>query len=140
MTRILFLAALPFLLLAEDAKDKPKEPPTERALAKEEALLFRLSAAEIQLFQDKYKIRATPAPSANENYEDEIAPINAERQALAKEVCKSVGVPADHLEQCGISTGFDAFGKPVFGPDGKPVPAKVWWVKPQAATSVAPSK
>jgi len=136
MIRVLFVLALPLLFLhAEDAKPEPKPVPTERQLTKEESLAFRVFNAQRELLQDKYRIRPIPAPQGSENWNEDITPINTEQQALVKAVCKSVGVPEDRPEQCGINSGYDPFGKPILGVDGKPLPAKVWWVKPPAPPS-----
>lgn len=91
---------------------------TDRTLTAEESLKLQLTQARIQHLQDKYKIA---------EYQAEVQAVIAEQQSVFAAACKSVGIPEDKVAtECRLNTGVDADGKPIAGPDGKPVASRVW--------------
>ena len=138
MNKLFLIAALACVAYAQDAKFKGSPTrledagkPTERTLTETEALKLQLIAAKLQLLQERYKIA---------EFQKDAQPLNAEQETVATAACQSLGIPAEKIRtECGIQTGLGQDGKPLTGPDGKPVVAKVWWVKP-AAPPVATEK
>jgi len=125
MIPLMFLTIFAGLMCAQNTntaapKDSPA-PPVDRLLTREEVLMIENSILRLALAQKNYKI---------EQYQAEVAHIVGEQESVIAAACKSVGVPADRLKsECGM-TGFGQDGRPVVGPDGKPVSPRVWWAKP----------
>lgn len=123
MRLLLIGAALSALCLAQDAKIKepaanPPTVPTERPLSEAESLKLQLTTAKIQLLRDKYQV---------DQFEKDVKPISDEQFAIFEAACISVGVDKDKIRsECGLNTGVGPDGKPIMGPDGKQVPARVW--------------
>lgn len=124
LTLFLILASLAF------GDEVPKAP--ERPLTKEESLTLQLSQSRILRLRDKYKIA---------EYEAEVQPLINDQQVAFVAACKSIGIPdAKIATECRLSTGVDGEGKPVTGPDGKPVAARVWWEKPEPSKVIPEEK
>lgn len=118
---VLLAAAAALIFADEKAAPKKEEEPTERTLSEAESLKLQLLAAKIQILQDKYKIA---------DYQKEMQPLADEQNALITQSCVSVGVPRDQVQtQCALNLEIGPDGKSLNGPDGKPLPAKVWWNK-----------
>jgi hypothetical protein len=104
--------------------DAPKTTePNERELSSDDVDKLTITLLKDHLLSDEYKIA---------EYNAKRAPILAQQQDLHDKLCLSVGVPKDKLStnECQI-TGFGQDGAAVLGPDGKPMPHKVYYVKPQ---------
>lgn len=135
--KVLFIfAATAALIYAQDAKVAPAasspQVPSERNLSEAEALKLQLLAAKIQIVQDKYQIP---------KYQEEVKPIADEQNALATNLCKSVGIPEALVQtQCGIQTGVGTDGKPLLDAAGKPVTPRVFWNKPAPPLPVTDKK
>lgn len=120
--KLFLLMTLTLAAMAQDAKvatgPTPVPVPAERALTSEESLKLQLSQSRILRLQDKYKIA---------EYQSEVTAIAAEQNAVWLAACKSIGIPDDKIQtECRINTGVDADGKPVLGPDNKPLKPRVW--------------
>ncbi len=121
--KLFLMMTLTLAVMAQDAKvapeaAKPLPVSADRALTKEESLALQLTQTRILRLQDKYKLAA---------YQEELQPIISDQQAVFMSACKSVGIAEDKVPtECRINTGVDAEGKPVVGPDGKQVAARVW--------------
>lgn len=124
---LLLAAAAAMTMMGQDAKvasvpTAPTAAPAERSLSESEVLKIRLSMAQVQLLQDKYKLQ---------DYQKEVKPLLDEQESIVTTACLSVGIPADKVKtECAINTGVDGDGKPLMNPDGKPVQGKVWWNRP----------
>lgn len=120
-------AALAATMFAQDAKvssapASPAPAQTERLLTTEEGLKVENSILRISLAEQKYKLA---------EYRTEIAPDMATQEEVLSAACLSVGVPKAELKtNCGIA-GFGPDGKQAIDKDGKPIPRKVWYAKPQ---------
>lgn len=120
--KLSLLMSLALAAMAQDAKVASSPTPipatSERALAKEESLALQLSQVRVLRLQERYKIQ---------EYQAELQPMANEQQAMWIAACKSIGIPDEKIQtECRINTGVDADGKPVNGPDGKPVTPRVW--------------
>jgi hypothetical protein len=114
------------------------QTPKERALTDGEVWHLKDTMAELTNLDSEYKI----------------GEYNAKRSALLQEqmtvigpACVSVSVPQDRISypkpdggtgsDCGITVpGKDKDGKPILGPDGKPLTGRVW----NAVKPVEPAK
>lgn len=125
---ILIAALAAFSISAQVAKVEPKTtvdtpPPTERQLTKDEVTSFELASARIQVLRAKFHI---------DDYEKEAKPFQDTLNGIFVAACKSVGVSEELIQKgsCGFTVGVDQEGKPLLGPDGKPITARVVFVKP----------
>lgn len=126
---VLLAATVAMTIYGQEAKVAPSTAtpalaatPPERGLSEAEVLRIRLSMARVQILQDRYKLS---------DYQKEVQPLLEEQESIVTQACLSVGIPADKVKtECSLSTGVDNEGKPLTAPDGKPVPARVWWSKP----------
>lgn len=125
--KLILFAALAAITFGQDAKvSAPQASPsavtTERLLTIEEGLKVENSILRISLAEQKYKLT---------EYRTEIAPDMATQEEVLSAACLSVGVPKAELKtNCGIA-GFGPDGKQAIDKDGKPIPRKVWYAKPQ---------
>lgn len=134
MKRVIFAACVcAAVLSAQDAKvapaPAPPAPASERALSETEVLKLQLTAAKIELLQKKYDTAG---------FQKEVQPLSDQQAAIVQAACESVGIAKDKVQaECRIQTGIDQDGKPVVGPDGKPVQPKVWREIPKPADSTS---
>lgn len=134
--KLLIIAAIAASILSAaeatvaPATELPK--PTERSLTEVELLKTRLANQTVQLIRKKYDI---------DKAEQEMQPAQQEYTTVVIEACKSVGVALDKIQtECGFTTGRANDDTVQKGPDGKPVPAKVWKIVPaQSATETKES-
>lgn len=125
--KLILFAALAATMFAQDAKitappGSPAPAQTERLLTTEEGLKVENSILRISLAEQKYKLA---------EYRSEIAPEVAVQEEVLSAACLSAGVPKAELKtNCGVA-GFGADGRQAIDKDGKPVPRKVWYIKPQ---------
>ena len=133
--RLIMLAAIAAVsMVGQDAKVAPApakamEAKTERALEESESLKIRLSQQKIKNLRADFKI---------DEFSKQVDPIVNEQRMIFAAACRSVGVPEDKIfaepSQCEFNTGYGPDDKPIVGPDGKPIPAHVKWLKPQEAS------
>ena len=120
MKHLIAIMALSGTLVFGQAAGGEKVSPktAERELTNEESLRFQLMQSRVARLRDKYKIS---------DYEAEAQQLLNEGRETFVLACKSIGIPDDKIEsECMYTTGVDAEGKVVQGPDGKPVKARVW--------------
>lgn len=132
MKHLLIAALAAFTLAAQPAAKPEPSPasvtaapsPTERALSETEVLKLTNANLKIKLLGEKFKL---------DEYRKEAEAITSEQNAVAVTMCLSVGVPKEFVQtQCGVNLGVDPDGKPLLGPDQKPVQPRVWWQRPAA--------
>ena len=111
----------------DSPKDSPKDAPKERLLTRDEALELQVTVLKANHLNEQFKIS---------DYQTAMAPISKKQQELHDSLCTSIGVPKDKLAtgECQIS-GFDSNGDPINGPDGKPVPQKVYRIAPPVTST-----
>jgi hypothetical protein len=128
MKAIVLLAAMSALMMAQDAKmvtnpPAPAKPPSERSLSETEVLKMQNWMLEADRIQKFYKV---------DEFNEKMKPISMAQHAQYIEACYSIGLTDAEIaaQECGFNIGIDLDGKPIMGPDGKPMPAKVWKIEP----------
>lgn len=119
--KFLFLAAFAaFTLFAQEKKATHDERP----LTADEVWHARWTISEIDRINQKFEIT---------KYHGEVDPVTTDQQSMILEWCKSVGV-SDMAKvqsgECQFTTGIGPDGKPINDATGKPIPPRVWRVKP----------
>lgn len=120
-------------LAAQDAKVAPPKEVAQAVAAQpeslftpEEGLKIENAILRISLANQQYKI---------DEYQKLIAPESAAQDEIISAKCMALGIPKDKVRtECGVA-GFGQDGKQPMGPDGKPIPRKVYWAKPQAVSA-----
>ena len=103
----------------EDPKGSPPIP-NESVFTADEIKDLQISFLKIHLLKDEYKI---------DEFNAKALPLTAKQQAIQEAACKRIGVAPDKINaECGVQ-GFGKDGDPVNGPDGKPIPPKVFRIQ-----------
>lgn len=136
MKVLVLLAASAVLMIAQDAKvavptQAIPAPAMERGLTETEILKLQNAMLQIDNLKKVYKI---------DEFNEKVQPISESEQVEYVSACKSIGLTDEQIkaQECGFSLGVDMNGKPITGPDGKPVQSRVWRNKP--APVVEPKK